>query len=388
MSKQINENHAVESNSKQADLCMPRDGDSALCLEPELRFPQLASDHFNSHASSSAELAIPKLELSREHERQNKIDKPGNYSQTLTFDGIERHYNLHVPPDYDPAHPMPLVLVLHGHGDDAAGIARISGMDAEADKKGFIVAYPEAVHWLGEKSLAAWNTGNGLVPPGMETDDSGFLRTVIDNCQSQFSIDKNRTFLVGFSNGGMEAYKAATELSDKLAAVVAVSGAMGGSEGKPELPVSMLSIVGTADDGVPLSGRTREDEAEAAAPEKMKMLAKMFPLLEDDTVSPVASELLKWLAVETEFVPEFKPVTWATKFWKSVDGITGPGIRTENGGVHTETYTDPKNGVTVQQEIIDGGDHMIEHSSVPDYKLADDVWNFLNAHPRVNYPQK
>jgi poly(3-hydroxybutyrate) depolymerase len=373
----------LNCNSRHQNTSDHQDAATNFCGETDLRLTHSTSGVFNPGLMSPAESCLPPLLLSNQSEAPGKIDKPGNYSETLTVDGIPRHYHLHVPPNYDPSRPMPLALVLHGHGDDAAGVERYSGMDAEADKNGFIVAYPEAIQWFGAKNLAAWDTDNGLLPPGVHVDDRGFLRKVIDICQGQLSIDQNRTYLVGFSNGGMEAYKAATELSDKLAAVVAVSGAMCGAERKPRSPVSILSIVGTSDNVVPPAGRTMEEEAAAAAPDTMRMLSKVFPVLKDEQISPAASELLQRLAIETGYVPEFKPVTYATDFWRSADGITEPGTATHDGAITTETYTNPQNGVTVEQEIVAGGDHMVQHGTPPGFNLADEVWKFLEAHPQV-----
>ena len=338
----------------------------------------------NLRADSDLSLRASSDLLDSKKEETNTFDKPGDYNETMKIDGRTRTYHVHVPPDYDASKPMPLVLVLHGHGDNAASVARFSGLNEKADKEGFVVAYPEAVHWLDDPGQAAWDSGNGLVlPPWEEVDDTKFLRKVINKCQGELSIDSNRTYLVGFSNGGMEAYTAAGELSDKLAAVVSVSGAMGGQERRPDVPVSMLSIAGTADSTVPLEGRTPEQEAAFVAPETMKKLAKMYPLLDDEDLSPLASEALQFLAVNVGYVPEFKPITYATNFWKDADGITGPGeIEQRANGVKTETYTNPVTGVSVEQEIVPGGDHMVQHGNPEGFNLADDVWNFLCKHPK------
>lgn len=350
-------------------------------FDPELSIAPYERELSTAASKSTVENLIPGIELSDETEPKG-IDKPGDYKRSLTIDGETRNYYLHVPPGFDPSKPMPLVLVLHGHGDHAASVSRISGMDEKADKEGFIVAYPEATHWLGDRSFAAWDTGNGLVPPGAHADDIGFLRKVIDTSSSEMPIDPNRVYLVGFSNGAMEAYRAGAEISDKLAAVVAVSGAMSGKEGKPEFPISMLSIVGTADSGVPYTGLTREEVAAAAAPDKMRMLSNIFPILKDSPFSPAVSDVLQWLAVETEYAPVFKPVTFATDYWKSVNGINAEGTKTNELGVIKETYTDPSTGVTVQQEIVPGGDHMIQNGYPAGYNLSDDIWNFLRDHPK------
>jgi len=312
-----------------------------------------------------------------------KIDKPGNYSETVMVDGIPRHYQLHVPPNYDQSKPMPLVIVLHGHGQDGSDIEKAAGIDAKADKEGFIVAYPDATRWFGNKQLSAWDTDNGLVPPGADVDDVGFLNKVIDNSQSQLSVDQKRTYLVGVSNGGMMAYKAAAELSDKIAAVVDISGAMSGTESKPNSPVSVLSIVGTADGVVPPSGRTKMEEAAAASPDILPLLAKAVPSLKEELNTPLGQELVQKLAIKSAIVPQFQPVDYATDFWRSADGISASSKTTQNGAITTETYTN-SDGVTVEQKIVAGADHVLQHDVPSGFNLADETWNFLEAHPKVS----
>src|SRR5438270_12048938 len=102
----------------------------------------------------------------------------------------------------------------------------MAGIDAKADKEGMIVAYPDGTKWFGDKNLSAWDTGNGLVPPGAHAGDIDFLRQIIDNTQSQAKIDDKRVYMVGVSNGGMEAYNAETQMSDMIEDVVTVSGSM------------------------------------------------------------------------------------------------------------------------------------------------------------------
>lgn len=43
---------------------------------------------------------------------------PGDHNRTLTVDGRERIYLVHVPTKYDDDVPTPVVLVLHGTADN------------------------------------------------------------------------------------------------------------------------------------------------------------------------------------------------------------------------------------------------------------------------------
>jgi polyhydroxybutyrate depolymerase len=68
---------------------------------------------------------------------------PGDSMQSLPFAGVERTSLVHLPPAIGNS-PLPLVIVLHGGGGNAASAAKMTGLSALADKENFIVAYPMA----------------------------------------------------------------------------------------------------------------------------------------------------------------------------------------------------------------------------------------------------
>jgi predicted peptidase len=59
----------------------------------------------------------------------------GSYVFTLTFDGMQRDYRLHVPPAAASGKPLPLVLNLHGATQNAQLEEITSDMDPNADMK-------------------------------------------------------------------------------------------------------------------------------------------------------------------------------------------------------------------------------------------------------------
>jgi len=157
---------------------------------------------------------------------------PGDYLKVMFFGNRLRSYRIHVPPNYDGSNPMPLVVVLHGHPDNAVHIQSI-GMNAEADEKGFIVVYPNGHTYSIQWSLMnliyfgrwgyfwnCWDYDN--------VDDVGFIRTVIETLQSTLVIDSSRIYVTGLSGGGFMTYRVGAELSDILAAIAPVAGTIGG----------------------------------------------------------------------------------------------------------------------------------------------------------------
>src|SRR5436305_1966693 len=62
---------------------------------------------------------------------------------------------VHVPSGAGPGDRLPVVCLLHGCTQDAAGIAAATAMDAAADRHGFVAVYPEQSR--GANPQACWN---------------------------------------------------------------------------------------------------------------------------------------------------------------------------------------------------------------------------------------
>ncbi len=174
--------------------------------------------------------------------------------QTLLSGGRTRTYDLHWPNGREHQPSLPLVVVLHGGGGTAAGARRISGMDDAADRKGFVVAYPQGAGW-GNLTRGTWNAG-GCCGYAMnrQVDDVGFLRAMLEEIERTSHTDPARVYVTGMSNGGMMAYRLACELSDHIAAIAPVAGALNYVPCTPAQPVSVIIFHGTMDQHVPYDG--------------------------------------------------------------------------------------------------------------------------------------
>lgn len=179
---------------------------------------------------------------------------PGDYERTITVGGRVRSYLLHVPPSPNRGRPMPVVIVLHGGGGSAETIARTSGFNDKADEERFVVIYPNGTGRLRDR-LLTWNSGNccGYAHEN-NVDDVSFIRSLIGQVQKELNVDGRRIFVTGFSNGGMMSYRLACELSDKIAAIAPVAGALNYEKCDPARPVSLVAFHGTADDHVLYEG--------------------------------------------------------------------------------------------------------------------------------------
>jgi polyhydroxybutyrate depolymerase len=168
--------------------------------------------------------------------------------RTLQVNGESRRYFLYMPESAPVRRPAALVLVFHGGGGQASGIAPHTGFSRLAEREGFVVAYPQGVN-------GRWNDGRGIV--GATHDDVGFIRALLDTLGREIGIDPGRVYATGISNGAMFSYRLACDLPGMLAAVAPVAGAMpadlaAGCEATA--PVSVIAFQGTADPLMPYEG--------------------------------------------------------------------------------------------------------------------------------------
>jgi polyhydroxybutyrate depolymerase len=120
----------------------------------------------------------------------------------------------------------PLLVAFHGLREAATWLANQTQFDALAAKRGFVVAYP-----------------NALEAQKWQADDVEHIRTFIDQVVKRVCADPARVYLTGFSNGATFAYRAGCDLRDQVAAIAPVSGSYH-SNGDCAGPMPTLEIHG------------------------------------------------------------------------------------------------------------------------------------------------
>ena len=176
-------------------------------------------------------------------------------AESLPFGGLTRTFVVRTPTETLPAdNPLPLVIVLHGGGGNAANAEKMTGFTEKGRKEGFIVVYPDGTGPL-QGRLLTWNARHCCAYAMKNSvDDAGFIRALIDDMVAHYPVDPHRIYVTGMSNGGMMSHRLGIELSDKLAAIAPVVGTLFGDEKKPEHPVPALMINGMLDQNVPYQG--------------------------------------------------------------------------------------------------------------------------------------
>ncbi|MFH1320214.1 MAG: T9SS type A sorting domain-containing protein [Bacteroidota bacterium] len=177
-------------------------------------------------------------------------------TKSFMYDSINREYIEYVPAIYNDSTPVPLVICLHGLGDNMNNFTGIE-MHAVADTANFIVVTPQAIVDNIITGSTAWNSGASSY--GFEIneniDDVGFLSALIDTVSANYNIDTGRVYVTGFSLGGFMSNRLACELNAKITAIASVAGTIGTALNcNPGRAVPVCHFHGTLDQQVQYTG--------------------------------------------------------------------------------------------------------------------------------------
>ncbi len=168
-------------------------------------------------------------------------------TQTITINGHKRTYHYYLPENVK-ATPA-LVFVFHSSLSNGNTIRQRTAyqFDVIADKKGFIVVYPDGYqrHWNDCRASAdyAANTEN--------INDVKFVSKIIDWFATQHQINTKRVYATGYSNGGHLSFRLAMETPNLVAAIAPIAANLPIDKNldckKSGQPVAVALFNGTAD---------------------------------------------------------------------------------------------------------------------------------------------
>ena len=171
------------------------------------------------------------------------------------FDGWMREWYVYIPQSvqHNPNKKVPLVLAMHGYTCTGEIYAGNSGWYDVAEKHGFIVVFPSALHAkvnMPEQGLmpdwAPLNAWNVFLEDD-RPNELKFFSFLLDKMIAEYPVDAHRVFATGHSWGSLMTEMLALGLTERFAAVAPCSGAFfGGAYEK------MTSLPYAAENGVQL----------------------------------------------------------------------------------------------------------------------------------------
>lgn len=183
-------------------------------------------------------------------------------AKTININGINREFISYTPSTYNSTDAVPLMLNFHGWTMSASDQMNVSDMRALAESEKFIIVYPQGTKFKNKfYGSTHWNVGSWTT--GSISDDIGFVEKLIDHMSVNYNIDLERIYACGYSNGGFFSHELACNLSNKIAAIGAVSANMSTQTKdscNPSHPIPVVTVSGTNDNKVSYDGTNFEGQ--------------------------------------------------------------------------------------------------------------------------------
>jgi len=254
---------------------------------------------------------------------------------SIVHDNIVRQFFVYEGSGYQGN--APVLFVLHGYTSRGLWIMNYSGFQSIADDAGLIVIYPQGT-LLPATGQTHWNVGGWTT--SSTTDDVGFINSVINFLNNEYSIDSKKIYSTGMSNGGYMSYKLACDLSPRIAAVVSVTGSMTNetTDGcNPTHPTSVAQIHGLQDTVVNYDG--------------------------NGFSKPIEDVMDYWVDINN---CTLEPDT------SEISGNNG-------GGIH-DVYSGCDNQTNVELYLMTNMGHNWPNQNNHDLQASTTVWNFLSKY--------
>ena len=131
-----------------------------------------------------------------------------------------RRYRLYRPNDVAIGERLPLMVMLHGCGQDAGGFATSTRMNRIAARERFLVLYPEQDRLANAHGCWNWFDTDS----GRAHGESGLIMKAIDQVCLLYPVDRTRVAVAGMSAGASMAALLVSRHPERFKAVVMHSG--------------------------------------------------------------------------------------------------------------------------------------------------------------------
>jgi len=175
------------------------------------------------------------------------IGAPSGDAADISFSG-PRPFKLFVPSTYNVSFPAPLIIALHGYAQSGDKFEKYLNLTPIAESRGILYVHPNGT--ADKSGTRFWNaTPECCDIHTPKVNDDAYLMSIIDQVSKNYTVDPDRIYVIGHSNGGFMANTMACLHADRIAAVVSMAGGgyANSSMCKPSSPINVLEIWGTKD---------------------------------------------------------------------------------------------------------------------------------------------
>jgi polyhydroxybutyrate depolymerase len=179
-----------------------------------------------------------------------------NIVDSLTHQTYQRKYAMHFPPNFTNTDLVPILFMLHGGGGTMLNAQNFTNLNQVSNANGFIAVYPEGYGVIPSGGFS-WADGRGTSADIAGIDDLGFINKLLDTLMANYTIDTNKIYICGFSNGGFMIQRLACEQNQRFAAMASLGSIMDTilfSNCNPQRAIPMMFVLGTEDPFVPFNG--------------------------------------------------------------------------------------------------------------------------------------
>jgi poly(3-hydroxybutyrate) depolymerase len=301
--------------------------------------------------------------------------------RTISVDGDTRSYAVHVSKNWDGKSNLPVLYYFNGLHPGSNEPESFTGLSERADRGGFAVVYLRGTcdgnTYNNHQSV--WGCPN--------TDENSYLNAIHKRIGTELPLDQSRQGLVGFSQGGSEAYDLAAK-NKWVSSVQSVEGFTTGYEVTLDRPIAEQSIHALHDSIVPFGGTPQIDKmVQHEAAEEFKTLGLSDAFNMTSLFHTVESQL-------ENHGNYIQPQQAIIDTYNKANGITTKPEITSLGAVTTYSYHSKQYGTDVQEVVLANGTHgwagSTDHSGdihfknigvpSPDFSASNAVAGFFLSH--------
>ena len=131
-----------------------------------------------------------------------------------------REFRMSVPSS-EAGTKLPLIIAFHGGGGAEEDFQQQDEFDQLGEQEKFIMVYA-----IAEDGRTSAEGEWFLNTAATSFEDNDFAEAIVDNLSSQYCVDQDRLYGIGYSLGSMYTYEIACQLNHRFAAVASFAGTM------------------------------------------------------------------------------------------------------------------------------------------------------------------